>query len=739
LTDIFSRRDILGRLMTAPWWGMARRSSLMQSSGVATTRAGWQQLRFGAGGYVTRIETAPDGKQVCRVDTYGAYERPNSSSPWVQIVTTDRMPAGKMGWDARGNLRGASKLGAYEISQAPSNSDILYMMWNHEIYRSTNRGQTWTLTNWPATMWNVGQFRTSGPRLAIDPGDPDHVIACGHQTIRRTTDGGRRWNTISGVGNPTSEAGGMAVFDPNDASKVYIFSDGNGVYQSTNGGDTFSAMTADPTTFLNVIHDNHGRVWVISRTGALWKLAGRTWSTVNYGNANGTGLSVAVKPGDADYIVVASPNGSAFSISTNGGTNWSSTAPGTPLIRHGIDIGWHGTTNANFFSHGNIEFAGNRLWIAHGMGVFFCDDVTPVPATIKESSIGIENMVCRKLVWTMGGILGCFMDRPFFKAIPGSSTYPANHGINYDTEISHGYAGDRATSAPQFVAGFSMDHFGGFPTVAGSDDGGLTWDEGNTPSGLVAGGCFAASTHLNWVLAGTGNDSRVKYTTDAGQTWANVTAGGLPTSGETGLGPDANTQSPRHIVCADRVANNKFYMYTNGTFGSAASAGLWVSTDGGATFTKNFNGRIDAGHADLYALWSFYAKLEAVPGEAGHLYITPGAVLDGQGHTGNFMKSTDEGVTWNALANLKEVMAFGFGKARPGGGGYPVIYIAGWKNNVYGIYKCENGESGSPTWDFITDYPAGIADEVTAITGDMDVYGRVVVGFRGTSAVCFEP
>jgi photosystem II stability/assembly factor-like uncharacterized protein len=111
------------------------------------------------------------------------------------------------------------------------------------------------------------------------------------------------------------------------------------------------------------------------------------------------------------------------------------------------------------------------------------------------------------------------------------------------------------------------------------------------------------------------------------------------------------------------VLPDTFYMYYSGVF---------KSTDGGATWTKVFNGEISP--------WSLVnSRIEAVPGQAGNLFFTGGP----QGGTGaihpageGFFQSTDGGATWTAVPNVLEVTTFGFGaSATPGG--YPSIYILG--------------------------------------------------------------
>ena len=74
-------------------------------------------------------------------------------------------------------------------------------------------------------------------------------------------------------------------------------------------------------------------------------------------------------------------------------------------------------------------------------------------------------------------------------------------------------------------------------------------------------------------------------------------------------------------------------------------------------------------------------------------------------------------MTWNAVANVDAVDAFGFGAAAPGQS-YPAIYIAGWVNNVYGIWQSIND---AQSWTQIGTYPDGSLDQITTISGNPNV------------------
>ena len=125
---------------------------------------------------------------------------------------------------------------------------------------------------------------------------------------------------------------------------------------------------------------------------------------------------------------------------------------------------------------------------------------------------------------------------------------------------------------------------------------------------------------------------------------------------------------------------------------------------------------------------TFNVELQSVPNEAGDLFFTGGYQTTATTTSGEgFYQSTNGGATWNAIPNVTEVSAFGFGKAALGTT-TPAIYIAGWVNSSYGIWESDND---AETWSQIGQWPLNSLDDVKTITGDMNSYGRVYIGTAG--------
>jgi hypothetical protein len=314
---------------------------------VITDGSGWWPLKIGAGGFLDGFSIAQDGTMVVRTDTYGAYLwNPNATTPvgnaggtgaWQQLVNSSSMPANFVASSV-----GVSAAGVFALQIAPSNSQILYMVYvasvsqygteQSGVYKSTNKGQTWTLTSFTpvANLNQNGPYRQSGPTIAIDPVDPNIVyFGSAANGLFVTTDGGNTWSTVSGV--PTAVADGSGnnypgitgvLFDPGNASIIFAASYGNGFYQTTNGGASWSKLSGGPSSVWQGAISSNGTYYAIDANHNLWVEANGSW-TEAVSSANVFG--VAANPSNPNQVVVVSDTGTLNESSDNGATwgGWS--------------------------------------------------------------------------------------------------------------------------------------------------------------------------------------------------------------------------------------------------------------------------------------------------------------------------------------------------------------------------------------------------------------------------------
>jgi len=206
----------------------------------------------------------------------------------------------------------------------PQNDSILYAskQWT-KIYKSSNKGQTWTtLFNppWGGSMAFIAPF-------VISPSEPD-VMYAGTEFVYKSIDGGAHWSkTNSGDSFNRSGVYGMAV--SKQTSDVLYMTTIYGwvrpsVWRTQNGGDNWTDLTGD--------------------------LPSRYFTAVTVDPTN-----------DANVYVVLSGFGTSHCYrSTDAGDNWQDAGEGLPDV----------PTNAIIV---DPEYP-NNVYVGNDLGVYFSSD-----------------------------------------------------------------------------------------------------------------------------------------------------------------------------------------------------------------------------------------------------------------------------------------------------------------------------------------------------------------------------
>ena len=723
----------------------------------AATTTNWQVLKVGAGGYVRNLNIAPDGTTVARTDTNGAYLLNGTS--WTPLATYSSIPS---------SLTAANPIafggGVYEIQIAPSNTNIMYMVFNGYLFVSNNKGTSWTQTAFPVVLTyqpgspapyananadqglNHAQY---GPRMAIDPHNSNIVyVGTSDNHLYVTTNGGSSWSAVSGIPASTDNGFTGILFYGNGpvvggvTQTIYVCNNINGVYVSNDGGNTWSLTSGGPISVQNAAIDTSGNYYAVSGTAtatnlSLMKYSAGVWTTTSAPANNNSIQAVAINPFNQSEIVVVCEGGQ-IAISYNAGSSWTAYNSATTLVS--TDIPWIAPGNLSaaggyyFLDAGGLAFSpvtNGQLILSAGTGVWTmtlpATGVTAsTPLTWTDMSVGIEQLVANAILVppvTGSSPILVSWDRPFFK-ITNVNAYPSSYGPVTSSNIAAGWSIDYASSDPSFVVGIAET--GNSEESGYSTDGGSTWtyfksSPPNLPGSsnvLYLGGTIAASTPQNIIWAPANHGAQPYYTLNQGSTWTAVTLPGV--SNYQGL--DAAYYVKTRTVTADRVNANTFYLYY-------PSYGVFTTTNGGATWTKVYSA--NGGYIESNRSWAgFNSTLNSVPGKAGNLFYTSGWL---SGSTlaspvpDPLYRSIDGGATWTGVANVLNVSCFGFGKSAPGQT-YPAIYIVGYVNNVFGIWQSVDNAN---SWTNIGTFPTGGLEVISTISGDPNNYGAVYIGFSG--------
>jgi hypothetical protein len=707
----------------------------------------WRPVAIGGGGFITGIAMdATGGTMVARADVHGAYRWSAAADRWVPLVTVASMPP-----EAR--TQAGMNDGVYEIVAAPGDPRRLYMAVKGRVYRSDDAGDHWRVAS-PARVLTFdanGPFRLSGPFLAVSPKSPDIVLfGTPEDGLLRSADGGAHWSRVAGVPASASETGsrgpgkqGAVVwFDPANPHRAYAAPGGGGVLVSQDDGATFARMAGGPATVtqaavakdgsLFAVDEGAQRAWV-SRKGAWTDLA-------KAGLASSPFAGVAVSA--SGRVAVVADRTGQFWCSGDGGTSWSH------LLRS-IAVGkgeppWLAIPNAQgYFEVGRIGFdpkVPGRLWIATGVGPYRADIGDACPWTVKLVSQvrGIEELVAMDALSAPG-------QAPLFAALDFGihrksdlNRFSTSYGPKPRVLIAAQQL-DASPAAPGFVVTNASDtrtccSGDGDAVLAGtSRDGGATWSKFPTlprPPGTgdgdpwrMAYGTIAVSADDpdNIVWEPAFNRSPF-YTRDGGRSWQRVV---LPGEKLPYTGAFEGIWGGRKTLVADRVQAHTFYLFHDGGWSNPQLKGLWRTTDGGAHWSRVFEGEIAP---DV----TVPARLRAVPREAGHLFFTAGLV---GGRDVRLRRSSDGGASWTIVPGMEAVDDIGFGRSAEGRWG-PTMFVSGRYRGEYGIWR--SVDEGA-NWQRVGGFPLGSLDQVSVVAGDANVFGRVYVGYRGSGWAYGEP
>lgn len=264
----------------------------------------WGSVRFEGGGFVDGIaasKTQP-GLVYIRTDVGGAYRWDSTGGYWIPL----------MDWITEQD-RGL--YGTQALALDPNDSKKLYILTGTSyfsdgksmILRSSDYGTSFDTVNVTSQFkaHGNGLGRNSGEKLAVDPQN-GAILFCGTSTagLFRSADSGKTWTLVEGTaslsGSTITNDVGIAyvLFDPtsgtasNGGTKdVYVgvgTSNVASLYKSTDGGNSFAAVTGSPSymamrgvitgdtlygTYSNgsgPYSQNGGQVWKYILSSGMW-------------------------------------------------------------------------------------------------------------------------------------------------------------------------------------------------------------------------------------------------------------------------------------------------------------------------------------------------------------------------------------------------------------------------------------------------------------------------------------
>jgi hypothetical protein len=707
------------------------------SVGEAGVSSPWKNVAIGGGGFVSGIvfSAVQQDLAYARTDVGGFYRWEGANSLWVPL--TDFLPR------SQGNI-----MGGESIAPDPVDANVVYAAGgeylgsgNGAILRSKDQGNTWTVNDIPVAMGGNANGRGMGERLAVDPNNTTILLFGSRQNgLYKSTNSATSWTPVSTFPTKGDATYGLpvVVFDKTGgtaagSTNIYVgaasTSAGSNLYKTTDGGATWALVTGAGPTGLMAHHaslGSDGTLWLAYSStygpgggpgnGQVWKYATGTgaWTNVTPPAANWGAMAggISVDAQNPQHTIVSTLdwyNPDRLLATTNGGASWGVIAQppvsynpvGSTYDVNGVEF-WlvGGATDVGTGATNWVEavaldpFNPDHAMYGTGAGVWSSINIQGATGANGQGVTwtfldkGLEETVPIYLVPTVkGAFLGTIGD---LGGMRNTNLDAYSSTGEYSNPVDNNTNGiDFAESNTNFVVRVGNS---GKPAsdVAYSNDNGVTW----TPSATAVPGYATSGQMVSVAVAADGsrfvvspNSGSAAYTTTNGTSWTLAT--GLPSGA---------------MLASDRVTATTFYATSGGK--------LYVSTNGGATFTvaNTFAGN---------------GAPRAVFGEAGEVWVAAGGA--------KLYRFTNSGATIAMVTSLTAAYGVGFGMAAAGQT-HPAIYAIGTVGGQYGFFRSDDGAGA--TWVRINDDAHQYGSlQGNYIAGDENVYGRVYLTTSGRGYV----
>ncbi|MBE2269133.1 MAG: hypothetical protein IAE80_12955 [Anaerolinea sp.] len=605
----------------------------------------------------------------------------------------------------------------------PHDSRVLYFA-SHQngLWRSGDGGQQWHMVDFPTNGTNVfhpSYEQGTGAGLAFVLFDPNGG---------RTAEGRCRVIYV-GVSGDTS--GGLPV----EGTGAYRSDDGGDTWRSLPGWDAAQSPMRGAVTTKGVLYVTCQSNWT-QPNGSVKKYSAGAWHDITpQSNVNYVGLSTDPQQPETLMVSEYCIGQCRLFRSTDGGTTWhpeigaAAQVDMRPLpwfdeiVCHQPEYRF-----SSFALTSTVLLNGSVCWLVDGWSAWRCDDIYAVER--GESSRwtaaphGIEEVFAFELRSPAAGdavLLTALADMDGFRHTDLDRYPPRIHG---EPRLRNTSGLDFAPAHPQFVVrvGETWDqtvpHYGAY-----SLDEGITW----TP--------FTASPFVGGKPAHSG---KIAVSADGQRiVWLPVN-GGLFTSVDRGTSWRAAQGTPERCLisvwqnhsplAADRVNPNCFYLYHAGS--------LYRSDDGADTFTLT---PAQLPRIEPDTRWGLPSMgtdrsvhLKAAPHAEGELWLS----LDDAG----LWLSRDGGVTFTAVEDVTQAVVFGFGVPAKGNNA-PAFYMYGTVRGIAGVFRSDDltAHPAHAHWTQIDVSPIRMGAFTSCMEGDGRVYGRVYIGTYGRGVFVGTP
>ncbi|MFN4910648.1 MAG: T9SS type A sorting domain-containing protein [Flavobacteriales bacterium] len=571
--------------------------------------------------YSTQIND--DGEIIPEESTGKTKPVMEKSSSWSVV--------GPMTTYSQGGGQGGDQANIYSIDQClAAPNAVICGTEPGEVYRSVDGGQNWSCISMGL------DFSGGVTAVEISPTNPQLLFAGGNNGVYRSTNGGNTWTLVL----PNSSFGvNEILLLPGNENLIFVASD-KGLHRSTDGGTTWSQVWNEATYDIKPNVLNAQELYVVKHDvglnlctflksidwGANWSLQSNGWYQSNDPARNDGGARIAVTGANPNRIYVyligeSKANDHGFiSIyrSDNAGATW--------INAYGQDGGPYSA------SHPNLAI-GWDTWLYH-QGFYNCA-ILANPNNADEILIGGLNLYrstdggasYTSVSGYVGGPLSLHVDNQDFRQVNGVTWITTDGGIYKSNDF--------LSTQPDFsMSGVHASDFWGFGTgwnedvmVGGLYHNGNQGYHENYGSGnfLNLGGGEAPTGYVN------PGRNRITYYSDIGGKTLPLSLTNPITGAPFGMAPNES-------YWAAESSEFEFQpnCYSIGYLGKDHK--LWKTTNGGVSFNLVYTfGSVPEDQVKYIEVGSQNPQI---------IYLNQ---QPASGNVGKLWKSTDGGTTWVQL------------------------------------------------------------------------------------------
>ncbi len=655
---------------------------------------GNKNVAIGGGGYVTGIYLHPKERNLVyiKTDVGGFYRWNATNSSWIPLNENFSL--------AENNYYGGEAL-----ALDPKYPNIVYMAvgkytadwWQHKgtIFKSLDRGKTWTKLNLDLKMGGNEAQRWTGERLVVNPFDSQNLFFGSRQDgLWKSNNAGKNWVKVKTFPALKDDIGINAItFDKNKKGTIYALVYKNGVYKSTDAGKTWKYLPGSPTEVNRISLGNDDVVYVTHGRGVS-KFVKGTWKNITPTKNKIAFNAITINPRNRNDVIVATYSQTSTEIfhSLNGGSTWTQQKRQTNNT-----VPWWSDYMKSNPAIAAIEFdpwAVNRVWLTDWYGIWRTDNINRNRVVWTNYQQGHEEVVTFSLVSTpSGALISGLADVDGFYHDRGLNAYPSKMLSNKPHEFQDTYSIAYCQKKPLKMVRVGGNRYNNTYNGATSINGGKSWKKfPSFPPNQMPTRVAMSATNPNLFVV-TFSGTQPQRTKNGGASWLPIS--GLP----NGFDGAWNWVQP---LVADKVDGNTFYYYAEGK--------VYRSTNGAESFEVVSE---SLPHANWYSL-------KTTSGVKGDLWLS----LDKQG----LYHSRDGGEKFSRIIGVNRAYLIALGKPKIGNKGNS-LYLYGEVTNIgKGIFRSLNN---GKTWQRIGDKNKPIGNNPNVMEASSTQFGLVFIGTNG--------